>query len=64
MNPFIEAPLCAATLAGAAAVVCLFEATIGRWLRGRNRYVPPEPEPERPSSYDASAWAYWPEDAP
>lgn len=60
MNPVIEALLCVATLVAAAAVVCVFEATIGRWLRGRNRYVPPEAEAR---SYDASAWTYWPEDA-
>ena len=60
MNPIVEAFLCVATLIGALFLLCLFEATIGRWLRGRNRYVPPEPEPR---SYDASAWAHWPEDA-
>ena len=61
MNPFAEALLCIATLAAAVAVVCLFEATLGRWLRGRNRYIPPEEEPAR--SYDASSWTAWPEDA-
>ena len=63
MNPIVEAPLCVATLIGAVFLLCLFEATIGRWLRGRHRYIPPEQEPQRPASYDASAWTAWPEDA-
>lgn len=60
LPPLIEALLCVATLVAAVLLVALFEATLGRWLRGRYRYRPPE-SPE-PRAYDASAWAEWPAD--